>query len=277
MEVNEKEGRISPSWDSGIECWPDRNEGYYIYNLKEVAKEVYEAMLIVKVNYPPDGMPENENRFWVAYQNVRAMKENGRWVVFAPEEFQYKELDDVYGSLEWGCSELPSTVYADTADDIRVEQKMQTVHEVDNTVQSTNDNWLIGSFSFFDTTAKPNAEFLTAYYNYESYCTHVGTQEERDQIRMIGISVVPVFADEELPEIMQEDYDTPYVSGSSNGTSSCSRAVEKGWGPTVFLGGGGSSGMENEILPEYYAVNLFLNGKLSYKMNLQLQNEGEVQ
>lgn len=273
-ELREKEGKVYPTWESGIECWPNAQSGYYIYNLREVEKDVYEAVLIVKVNYPPDGMPESENMFWVAYQKVCAQKEKGRWVVWELENFEYVELEDVGRNLDWGASALPSIVYADTENDIRIEKKLQTIHKVDNMVQSGNDNWMFGSSSSFDTTAKPNAEFDMVYYNHDYYCTHLGTQEERDKITAISISVTPVYEGEQRPEIMMEDQDAPFISSSTDGTSSCGRSVEAGWGPTVSLGGGGSSGMVNEKYPKSYAVNLYINGKLRAMMDLYLQEEG---
>ncbi len=275
-EIKEKEGKTYPTWDSGIACWPDKNSGYHIYNLRKVEKDVYEAVLIVKTNYPPDGMPESDNMFWMAYQNVRAQKENGRWVVWDLEKFQYVESNLGYFSLDFGCPELPGLLYADTVGDICVEVRHQTVHKVDNTSDGTNQNWMLGSASCFDTTARPNAEFSTEYYNYEYYCTHLGTQEERDEITRMGVHIAPVFEGEERP-VFKESVAAPweYTTGS-DGTSSCGRSLEPGWGPTVSIGGGGSSwgaGIKITELPESYAVDLYLNGRFASEMDLHLQEE----
>lgn len=275
-EVKSREGKVYPTWESGIECWPNVQSGYYIYNLREVENDVYEAVLIVKVNYPPDGMPETENMFWVAYQKVCAMRENGRWVAYPLEEFQYTELELEFFNLDWGNGNLPSLVYADVVGDIRVEVRHQTVHKVNNTVQNDSGNWFMGVTSYFDTTVNPHAKFSTEYFNYNYYCTHFGTQEERDAITRIGMGVAPVFKGEERPVFNISSLGPWEHTSSSDGTSSCSRAVEAGWGPTINIADGGSSqgaGIRITELPESYAVNLYLNQELTAELDLYLQEE----
>ena len=54
MLENGQSGK-SPAWNSGLDERASEQQGYYIYNLTEVEKDVYEGLLVVQLNYPPDG------------------------------------------------------------------------------------------------------------------------------------------------------------------------------------------------------------------------------
>ena len=111
-EIHEKEKTgIFPTWDCGLNEWPNSQSGYYIYNLKQCGKNAYEGLLVIKVNYPPDGQPEEEGKMYLAVQNLRAEKENGRWVVITLEDF--RNIEAIEQNLDWGCLELPGIVYSD--------------------------------------------------------------------------------------------------------------------------------------------------------------------
>lgn len=254
-EISEKEKNgIFPNWDCGLHEWPDTQSGYYIYNLKESGKNAYEALFVIKLNYPPDGQPEKEGKMYLAVQNMRVEKENGRWVVIALEAF--RNIEATEQSLDWGCLELPGIVYSGFADDFQVDVKVQTVHTV------------------FDTTPKPNAEFTWAARTQSESLTHLETSEDRDKIEGLGLSVAPVYPGEKRPENLTVPTGEHSGGGSSTGEGWYSQKTEPGWGPTIELSGGGGGTFNPErdvLLPGYYVADLYVNNELAAQLDLFLQ------
>ena len=120
QEMLEKDDNgIFPLWDPGIEEWANKQEGFYIYNLKHVDDDTYEGLFVIELNYPPDGKPAEINMSYLAVQNLRIEKENGRWVAIPLEDFRHVET--ISQSLSWGCLGLPSMTYSGEAKDFRVE------------------------------------------------------------------------------------------------------------------------------------------------------------
>lgn len=272
-EIKEK-GRIGvfPNWDCGLTEWPDSQSGYYIYNLKQCDKNTYEGLLVVKVNYPPNGQPEEDGKMYLAVQNLRAEKENGRWVVVPLENFRSVKVIDQ--SLDWGCLELPGIVYTGTASDIRMDVKVQTVYTVDSTVQTDNSQSLFGAPSYFDTTPKPNAEFTRAARTQSNSITHLGSASQRETIEQIGMSVAPIYPGEKRPDGLPVAIDGGTSGSRSTGESWGSQKNEPGWGPTIEIngGGGGTFDPEHDVpLPEYYVADLYINNELAAQPDLHLQ------
>ena len=116
MHQRQQEG-LWPTWDTGLAGEPDRNEGYYIYNLEPVDDNIYRALVAVKLMGAPDGRLE-ENRMYMAYREVLVQREGQRWVVVEQGDAQTVEAEET--SLLWGVPELPSYVYTDTAENFRV-------------------------------------------------------------------------------------------------------------------------------------------------------------
>lgn len=274
MTRNQDELGIFPLWDAGLPAWPDAQGGYYIYNLVQTSKTAYEGLLVVKLNYPPDGQPEEAGVTYLAAQELRVEKEQGRWVTIPKEDFRAVETLDK--SVNWGCIDLPGTVYSGTADHIRVDVKVQTVHAVDNTVQQ--EDVLFGSSSYFDTVPKPNAKFSWESWWQTASCTHLGTETEQDAITRLGLSIAAVYEGEERPALEFDAY-ADFSATSNLGEIRGSRKLEPGWGPTVCVCDGGSWGSGNVSLsdteqPVYYAADLYVNGSKVAEMELYLQ-EGE--
>lgn len=272
-EIKEKEKTgIFPSWDCGLNEWPDSQSGYYIYNLKQCDKNTYEGLFVVKVNYPPDGQPEEEGKMYLAVQNLRAEKENGRWVVVPLEDFKNVEVNEQ--SLGWGCLELPGIVYTGTASNIRIDVEVQTIYTVESTVQTDNSNFLFGnSTSYFDTTPKPNAEFTRAARTQSETLTHLGTAEDREKIERIGFSIFPIYTGDKRPENLPVPTGDDSGSNSSNGESWSSQKLNPGWEPIMEFGGGGTTfdAERDVVLPEYYAADLYINNELAAQLDLHLQ------
>lgn len=276
-EIKEKEQTgIFPNWDCGLNEWPDSQSGYYIYNLEQCDKNTYEGLFVVKVNYPPDGQPEEEGKMYLAVQNLRAEKENGRWVVVPLEDFRSVEV--IEQSLDWGCLELPGIVYTGTASNIRVDVEVQTIYTVESTVQTDNSNFLFGnSTSYFDTTPKPNAEFTRAAIINNESLTHLGTAEDREKIEGLGISIAPVYSGETRPENLTAAIVYNSEGSSNSGESWASQKLIPGWGPIVEIGGGGTTfdAERDVVLPEYYAADLYINNELAAQLDLHLQEGAE--
>ena len=271
-EIHEKEKTgIFPSWDCGLNEWPNSQSGYYIYNLKQCGKNAYEGLLVIKVNYPPNGQPDEEGKMYLAVQNLRAEKENGRWVVIALENF--RNVEAIEQSLDWGCLELPGIVYSGTHSDFLIDAKVQTVYTVESTVQTDNNNFLFGSTSYFDTTPKPNAEFTRAARTQSEILTHLGTAEDREKIERLGLSIYPVYAGEKRPENLTVPTGDQSGGSSNNGESWNSQKTEPGWGPIITYDGGGGTFDPNRdaVLPEYFAADLYVNDELTAQLDLKLQ------
>ncbi len=271
-EIKEKEKTsIFPSWDCGLNEWTDSQSGYYIYNLKQCDKNAYEGLFVVKVNYPPNGQPE-EGKMYLAVQNLRAEKENGRWVVVPLENFRNVEATEQ--SLDWGCLELPSIVYSGTHSDFRIDAKVQTVYKVESTVQNDNNFFFGNITSYFDTTPKPDAEFTWGARTQSESLTHLGTAEGREKIEGLGLSVAPVYFGEKRPDNLTAATGYDSGGGSSNGEGWGSQRTEPGWGPAIEInsGGGGTFNPQKDVvLPEYYAADLYINNELAAQLDLHLQ------
>lgn len=277
-EISKKEKcGIFPNWDSGLNEYPDTQGGYYICNLKKCGKNAYEGLLTLKVNYPPNGQEKEGSKMYLAVQNLRVQKESGRWVVIALEDF--RNVEAIEQSLDWGCPKLPGIIYSGTAADFRVDVKVQTVYTVENTVQQDSSISLFGNnTSYSDTTPKPNAEFTRAARTQSESLTHLGTAEDRDAIEGLGLSVAAVFHGEKRPDNLTPATGYSSAGSSSRGESWASQKNESGWEPTVMLNSGGGGSIDptrDPILPEYYAADLYINDELAAQLDLHLQKEVE--
>lgn len=264
-------------WESGFSGLPDERESYYIFNLEMPQKDVYEGLLVIKLINEPDDMEWTEGMSYLAYQKIRVEKENGRWITIPLNEFNYVATRQNLG--RYGCMDLPAITYTDTVSDCKVDISFQTIYVVDNKVENTDAfSSMFGNSYSYSYIPKPKAEFSDAYDNQESTLTHLGTQEERDLINRIGISVASVYPGQEKPVEL-----TPAVgcdnisSSSSDGSSFAITDVEPGWGPSITLTGGGGGGTFSQLLnidtPEYYVADLYINNELYAQMELHLQEE----
>lgn len=270
---------IYPTWDGGVDEWPDSQSGYFIYNLQQLENEIYEGLLVLKVSYPPNGQPEELGKIYLAVQNLRVQKENGRWVVIPLEDF--KSVETISQSLAWGCVGVPGITYAGEANNFRIEVTYQTIHTVDSTVTNQHEVGL-WSNSYFDTTAKPNAEFSDAVRSQSMNCIYVGDDSDKDSINHIAVSMAPVFQGESRPVQLRnpsQELSKPIgdmMSGGSNsGEQWISMKLKPGWDSTIPLDGGGGSvdplkGIER---PEYYAADLYINNEKVASIDLALQKE----
>ena len=173
----------------------------------------------------------------------------------------------------WGCTELPGLIYTGEACDMRAQISVQYMYEIDSRIE-TDWDVMWGAQGYFDTTPKPHAKFTKITYMQNVSCTHLGNAEQRDEIKQIGLSAAPAFTGEKRPQNL------PVAAAGYNGSDSDgriwdSRETRKGWGPSIDLGGGGTSlSSEEEVrIPAYYAAELYLNGKGAAELELRLQED----
>ena len=265
-------------WDEcGLNRLQDRSENYYIYNLEMPQEDVYEGLLVIKLVNVPDGYEWVEGKHYVAHQKIRAFKENSRWVVTPLNKLQYTLTDKNFG--RYGCADLPSITYTDTVSDYKVDITFQTIYMVDNMVQNQDAlSSMLGNSYSYNTTPILNAKFSEAYDNQETNLTHLGTQEERDLINRIGISIASVYPGQERPdELTPAKGSLDTSSSSTDGTSFAVRSTDYDWGNSITLTGGGGGGTFSQLLnvdtPEYYVADLYINNELAAQMELHLQEE----
>jgi len=281
MLENDKAG-IYPIWEPELDEWADTQSGYYIYNLKHIDSDTYEGLFVVELNYPPDGKAAEINKSYLAVQNLRVEKENGRWVAIPLEDFRHVET--ISQSLAWGCLGLPGITYAGESNDIRIEVTYQTIHTIDSTVANQNDLWFMSS-SYYDTTPKPNAEFTNAARSQTTKCIYIGSDANKDSITQIGLSIAPVYEGEKRPTNLRDpnqELSKPIgdmmVGGSNTGEQWASKKLNPGWNSTITMdGGGGSTDPTKDVEhPEYFVADLYLNNEKVANIDLTLQ-KGEAE
>lgn len=274
-EIREKE-RLGacPNWDSGLTVPPDVQSGYYVYNLTRHDANTYEGLLVVTVNDPSDGEDAGAEKMCLAVQALRVEKENGRWVAVPLTEFCRVEAEEQ--CLKWGCRELPAVLYTGTVGDFRLEARWQTVYTVDSTVPN-QDEWgfSFGGNSGYDTTPKPNTKFTEGSINQIDGVTHLGTQEARDRIESVGISVAPAFLGEARPKDLTWPGEDGSGGGNNAGESWGRQRTGHGWGPYVELSsGGGTIDPEGETaLPAFFVADFYVNGAFAGQIDLYPQEE----
>lgn len=259
--------------DAGLPGMADMSKGYYIYNLVEVEKNVWEGLLAVQLQEPPEGKSTGEDYYaWAAVQKLRAEKEGSRWVILPQGDF---EAVQAYGWADiphLTFTELPAWVYEAQTEDFIIRMRRQTTSYVLSEIQSGG---MLFTSTSFDPTPKPDGEF---YWNsgFELQAIYTGDPADKGKYTHIGVSSVPLREGQARP-VMENP---GLLNGGGNSTDG------SGWGGqslgswwlegdgTVFLSGGGAGNTGVENLPAAYAVNLYLNGKLAAELTLLPTPEG---
>ena len=274
-DTEQTDNRVS--WNSGLPCGIDEEFGYAVYNLEPTGEDTYECLVVAVLKDYPYQQDSEKNWNYVVTQNVRVEKEDDRWIVLPQGEFHVEEvLGDPW--LIWGMEELPSYVFADMADGFRVEICLQKVFTVDNTIEETNDfSWAFGPTTRYDTVPKPNATFDEVHWNNFTRCVYVGDEADKAKITSVGLSVTPLEEDGSRPELREVIRNQS--GSSSDGSEWGGQDLEVGWGPEVWISGGGTStDFDRDCfeLPEGYAGQLYINWKPKSELTLRLQEGGAV-
>lgn len=255
------------AWEPVLPVDPKIDSGYYIYNLVQKG-EAYEGLLVIVLS-----SPEVEAKQLLGMQLLRVEKEQDRWIVRELGDFDTVETSYIE-AINWSCSELPGLRYVGTHEELVLEVKLQTVHEVDNWIYSSG---FFGGSSSFDLTPKPDAEFSQVAVSHDRTITHLGTQEQRNAITYIGFGITPVMEGDQAPEHTIIGSRQDYSGSSTDGSSWVNRSLEQGWGPVLELLGGGSRSPAKELppeIPQYYFAELYINGRCAASLDLTLQEGG---
>lgn len=257
-------------WESGLPAWPNTQSGYVIYNLESTGKDAYEGLLVVQLNYPPEGQAADGGT-WLGVQAVRAERQEDRWVVLPLEDFWATQSEWTFLST-FGCEALPAYRYEAQAGDFLLRLGYQTTYTVDSYIQSGSGFF---SSSSFNTTPQPNAEF-SAQDGEMCYAIYMGETEGKEEIYSIGASCAPLQEGEARPDLRAPGTGSSGGS-SSNGSSWGARLLEEDWGPEIWLFGGGSSGTpERFIRPEAFAADFYINGQKTAELTLLPVEGGAV-
>ena len=252
---------VHEHWESGLPGRADHTAGYFLYNLTETDGG-YTAVVVFPLQLayldgsdaPPVYETENGNAY-AAWQAVRAERQGDRWGVLPQGAFQVAELQlarEDLSLLRYGDPALPAAVtYAADVDGLRLEIAWQTVHTVDNAVE-TGGSWFFGPSATFDTRPKPSARFDAAM----EYSYFTGSETVPGAIDLVDrYAAAPVYADGSGPAL---------EFGSGQGSSSDGTF----WGNARDDGGlqsGGGSGCDPDdppARPDHYRMVLtYVDGR----------------
>lgn len=256
--------------------------GYGIYNLKELPDGGYEALLVFTADslLAEDGeecwLDENGDPYMgvvaypvkVGYDDAWTVTESGNVQVYP---ISSEERFDVTQS---GSSLLPAlATYEAAGESGTVRVRIQTIDTVDNTIASS------AGFSFFrttsfDNTAKLNANFSSRTVNTESEYQFGGSTVERESLRTVGLQTAVMEDPDTLPKFSAVPSGDDAAGSGSDGSSWVSRTTADDWDGTISSGGGsGWSGAAHagskNICPAGYAARIFWNGELKETLILK--------
>ena len=266
---------VHEHWESGLPGRADYTVGYFLYNLTE-ADGGYTAMVVFPLQYAeldgPDAPPVYESEEgcgYAAWQTVRAEWQGERWVVLPQGDFQVEELSlsrsDLY-LLTYGEPALPAAVtYAADAEGLRLEIDYQTVHTVDNAVESGGSSFF-GPSTTFDTHPKPNARFSSARESYD----FTGTETVPGAIDLVDrYAAAPVYPDGSGPELRWD-------SGQGSSSDGTFWGIGRDYGG---LSGGSGSGCDPDdppARPDHYRMVLsYVDGREEQTVELRPVEGGE--
>ena len=268
---------VHEHWESGLPGRADYTIGYFLYNLTQ-DDAGYAAVVVFPLQCAyldgPDAPPvyETENgSAYAAWQAVRTERQGDRWVVLPLGDFQIVKTSSAYEVRAWygyGDPALPAAMtYAADTDGLRLEIAYQTVHTVDNTVE-TDGSWFFGPSASFDTTPKPNARFDAA----RAYYYFTGTETVPGAIDLVNrYAAAPVYADGSGPSL---------EFGSGQGSSSDGTF----WGNARDDGGlqsGNGSGFGDDpndppVWPDHYRMVLtYVDGREEQIVELRPMEGGD--
>ena len=266
---------VHEHWESGLPGRADQTAGYFLYNLTETDGGYTAAVVFpLQLAYldgsdaPPVYETENGNAY-AAWQAVRAERQGDRWVVIPQGEFHLAELQlarEDLSLLRYGDPALPAAVtYAADVDGLRLEIAWQTVHTVDNAVE-TGGSWFFGSSTTFDTRPKPSARFDAAM----EYSYFTGSETVPGAIDLVDrYAAAPVWADGSGPALA-------FGSGQGSSSDGAFWGVGRDFGG---LSGGSGSGCDPDdppARPDHYRMVLsYVDGREEQTVELRPVEGGE--
>ena len=267
-ENNYNASRTSMEWmmeQNGLPCWPSSWAGYRVFNLEQLADGSCEGLLVVQLNYPPDGRPEEDGAVWIAAQPIRAERWGDRWVVVPQGNFQ---LYQDYGG--WAFVTFPS--------ETPVPAKVYEARHGDFIIRAeyrTTTTLCLESGSSKDLVPIPHGVYGQTFGQtsvvYGLYAIYTGDPADKDAYQKIAVSSAPYRENGQRPALRDPRSGT-YTTGSSNsGASWCSQYLNKGWKDEISLDGGGTTfdwERDGDHLPNRVAADLYLNDELTAELTL---------
>ena len=267
---------VHEHWESGLPGRADHTAGYFLYNLTETDGG-YTAVVVFPLQLayldgsdaPPVYETENGNAY-AAWQAVRAERQGDRWVVLPQGAFQVAELQlarEDLSLLRYGDPALPAAVtYAADVDGLRLEIAWQTVHTVDNAVE-TGGSWFFGPSATFDTRPKPSARFDAAM----EYSYFTGSETVPGAIDLVDrYAAAPVWADGSGPALA-------FGSGQGSSSDGAFWGIGRDFGG---LSGGGGSGCDPDdppARPDHYRMVLsYVDGQEEQIVELRPVEGGDA-
>ena len=267
---------VHEHWESGLPGRADHTAGYFLYNLTETDGG-YTAVVVFPLQLayldgsdaPPVYETENGNAY-AAWQAVRAERQGDRWVVLPQGAFQVAELQlarEDLSLLRYGDPALPAAVtYAADVDGLRLEIAWQTVHTVDNAVE-TGGSWFFGPSATFDTRPKPSARFDAAM----EYSYFPGSETVPGAIDLVDrYAAAPVWADGSGPALA-------FGSGQGSSSDGAFWGIGRDFGG---LSGGGGSGCDPDdppARPDHYRMVLsYVDGQEEQIVELRPVEGGDA-
>lgn len=267
---------VHEHWESGLPGRADHTAGYFLYNLTETDGG-YTAVVVFPLQLayldgsdaPPVYETENGNAY-AAWQAVRAERQGDRWVVLPQGAFQVAELQlarEDLSLLRYGDPALPAAVtYAADVDGLRLEIVYQTIHTVDNAVE-TGGSWFFGPSATFDTRPKPSARFDAAM----EYSYFTGSETVPGAIDLVDrYAAAPVWADGSGPALA-------FGSGQGSSSDGAFWGIGRDFGG---LSGGGGSGCDPDdppARPDHYRMVLsYVDGQEEQIVELRPVEGGDA-
>ena len=269
-DYGQQNSRTSLLWEraGGGETMPDRQSGYQIYNLTQAGEDVWEGLLALTLNGPPDGETWDGAVYsqWMAVQPLRAEREGDRWVIRPMEGIRFVQENDRTS----GRDALPAWRYEDGFEGLTLRARFQTSCRVESYTQ--NDSWFFSSQSF-DTVPQPGGQFTECDYRFMLTAVCDGDPAGLEQIYSIGASSAPMVQGEARPDLRNPGADGSAGSSSAGEAWGSARDIDQeSAGGEIFLNGcgGGYSGKDAQIYqpPGCYAANLYLDGRKAAELTL---------
>lgn len=254
--------------------------GYKIYNLTSAGENAWEGILAVVRGSAPEGEEWDGTVAgrWMVVQLLRVEKEGERWVVIPQSDLRPIQGDS-RDSVNFG---LPAWEYTAQAGDFNLRILWQTKSAVDSYGEP---GWFFES-PYFSTAPIPGGKFTTIY-NQTMTADYTGVPEDKSRYQSIGVFYRPMWAEEERPDLCDLEETRPdlrglgasnsssysswsssstsigesWSGGSSHGENWAHKILDRDWGDTVFLDGGGSSREGFVNPPSAYAADFYLNEK----------------
>ncbi len=182
---NNKENDVSPLWDSGLDYSPynGNRSSYSVYNLRENADKSYFAIIGFEVHSPTTA----EDKYLIAYQKIKVLKEDGRWIVKPLSDFNTAQAE--FPSIGNACFEIPTYCFKGENDEFYAERLIQYIVTVESSVKDD------AKLPFF------HAEFSYLYYVEEEKIIYKG--DDKENIKTLKY----VFKN------LYEDYEPSYSTG----------------------------------------------------------------